>query len=76
MLKIGLTGRSGEREIVRRGGAGKLRMPGGGGRQLGHQALEAGGEAHDAVIREFGAGIVGECGEIDRKAAGGSCFRQ
>ena len=35
--------------------------------ELGHQALEAGGEAHDAVIREFGAGIVGEAGEIDRK---------
>ena len=34
---------------------------------MGHQALEAGGEAHDAVIREFGAGIVGEAGEIDRK---------
>jgi dephospho-CoA kinase len=35
--------------------------------ELGHQALSAGGEAHDAVIREFGAGIVGEAGEIDRK---------
>jgi dephospho-CoA kinase len=35
--------------------------------ELGHQALSPGGEAHDAVIREFGAGIVGEAGEIDRQ---------
>jgi len=35
--------------------------------ELGHRALETGGEAHDAVIREFGAGIVGAAGEIDRK---------
>jgi dephospho-CoA kinase len=35
--------------------------------ELGHQALGPSGEAHDAVIREFGAGIVGEAGEIDRR---------
>jgi dephospho-CoA kinase len=35
--------------------------------ELGHQALERGGEAHDAVLREFGAQIAGDDGEIDRQ---------
>jgi dephospho-CoA kinase len=34
---------------------------------LGHQALSAAGEAHDAVIREFGAEIAGDDGGIDRR---------
>jgi dephospho-CoA kinase len=35
--------------------------------QLGHQALGRGGAAHDAVIAEFGAEIVGDDGSIDRQ---------
>jgi dephospho-CoA kinase len=34
--------------------------------ELGHQVLEPGGEAYDAVIREFGSGIVKADGRIDR----------
>ena len=35
---------------------------------LGHQVLEPGGEAYDAAILEFGAGIVRpNCGTIDRR---------
>jgi len=35
--------------------------------ELGHQVLARGGEAHDDVVREFGNGILGENGEIDRR---------
>lgn len=35
--------------------------------ELGHQSLSPGGEAHDAVIREFGDEVVDDAGEIDRK---------
>lgn len=34
--------------------------------ELGHRALEPGGEAYDGVIREFGPGIVRPDGMIDR----------
>lgn len=34
--------------------------------ELGHQVLEPGGEAYDAVIREFGPGVVTPDGRIDR----------
>ncbi len=34
--------------------------------ELGHRVLEPGGEAYDAVIREFGPGIVRADGMIDR----------
>jgi len=34
--------------------------------ELGHRVLEPGGEAYDAVIREFGLGIVRVDGTIDR----------
>ena len=44
--------------------------------ELGHQALEAGGEAHDEVIREFGASIVGVAGEIDRRRLAELVFDQ
>jgi len=39
--------------------------------ELGHQALEAGGEAHDAVIREFGAGS-----SVKRARSTGSGWRK
>jgi dephospho-CoA kinase len=34
--------------------------------ELGHRTLEPGGEAYDAVVREFGPGVLGESGTIDR----------
>jgi len=44
--------------------------------ELGHRALAAGGEARDAVIREFGAGIVADSGEIDRRRLAKLVFDQ
>ncbi len=35
--------------------------------ELGHQVLLKGGEAYEGVVREFGAGILGDDGEIDRQ---------
>lgn len=35
-----------------------------------HHILKKGGPAHDPVVAEFGSGIVGEDGEIDRRALG------
>ena len=35
--------------------------------ELGHEALAPGGEAHDAVVREFGRGILAGDGSIDRR---------
>ncbi len=43
--------------------------------QLGHQVLEPGGEAYDAVIREFGREIVGADGRIDRPKLAALVFR-
>jgi dephospho-CoA kinase len=34
---------------------------------VGHQVLAPGGEAYDAVVREFGAGILNPDGTIDRR---------
>jgi dephospho-CoA kinase len=34
--------------------------------ELGHEALAPGGEAYDAVVREFGRGILASDGSIDR----------
>jgi len=44
--------------------------------ELGHEVLCPGGEAHDAVIREFGPAIVGEGGEIDRRRLAEVVFNQ
>ncbi len=35
--------------------------------ELGHRVLSPGGEAYDAVIREFGSSVLGPDGVIDRK---------
>ncbi len=35
--------------------------------EVGHQVLEPGGEAYDAVVREFGAGILNPDQTIDRR---------
>lgn len=42
--------------------------------RLGHDALRPGGEAYEPVIREFGRGIVGPAGEIDRRALAAQVF--
>jgi len=42
--------------------------------ELGHQALAPGGEAYDAVIREFGRDIVNGGGLIDRTALAARVF--
>lgn len=41
---------------------------------LGHQVLAVGGEAYDDVVREFGAGILGPEGAIDRRALAARVF--
>lgn len=67
MLKVGLTGglASGKSFVGEAlAGYGCLVIE---ADELGHQTLRAGGEAHDAVIREFGDSIVGDSGQIDRQ---------
>jgi dephospho-CoA kinase len=41
---------------------------------LGHQVLQPGGAAYAAVVREFGSGILGDAGQIDRRALGSVVF--
>ncbi len=41
---------------------------------IGHEVIEPGGEAHDDVVRDFGAGILNETGGIDRMALAASVF--
>ena len=42
--------------------------------KLGHRAYEPNTEAFDAVVAEFGDDVVGEDGQIDRRALGGKVF--
>jgi dephospho-CoA kinase len=42
--------------------------------ELGHEALAPGGEAYDAVVREFGRGILKDGGLIDRQKLGTLVF--
>jgi dephospho-CoA kinase len=42
--------------------------------QLGHELLLPGGEAYAPVVREFGPGILGENGAIDRRALAALVF--
>lgn len=44
--------------------------------RLGHEVLLPGGEAYAAVLREFGSAILGEDGEIDRRALAAQVFEQ
>jgi len=44
--------------------------------QLGHEVLLPGGEAYAPVVREFGSGILGESGEIDRRALAAQVFEK
>ena len=42
--------------------------------ELGHEMLARGGAAYEDVVKEFGAGIVDESGEIDRRALAATVF--
>jgi len=42
--------------------------------RLGHEVLLPGGEAYAPVVREFGSGVVGAAGEIDRRALAAQVF--
>jgi dephospho-CoA kinase len=42
--------------------------------RLGHEVLLPGGEAYAPVVREFGSGVLGEAGEIDRRALAAQVF--
>lgn len=44
--------------------------------ELGHQVIEPGGEAYDAVIREFGREILDASGAIDRRRLAAIVFHQ
>jgi len=76
MLKVGLTGglASGKSFVGEAlAGHGCLVVQ---ADELGHAALAPGGEAHDAVIREFGADILDDAGEIDRRRLAKLVFDQ
>ena len=42
--------------------------------ELGHQVLRCGGEAYEPVLQEFGHGILGPDGEIDRRKLAAEVF--
>lgn len=42
--------------------------------QLGHETYCVGGPAYDLIISEFGEGVRGQGGEIDRKKLGAIVF--
>ena len=44
------------------------------GVQLGHVTYRVGGPAYDRIVSEFGEGVRGEGGEINRKALGTIVF--
>lgn len=44
--------------------------------ELGHLVLEPDGEAFEAVVKEFGRGILGENGAIDRKRLASEVFNR
>src|SRR5579871_5345071 len=44
--------------------------------ELGHRVLEPGAEAYDAVVAEFGSGVLNPDGTINRRALGALVFNQ
>jgi dephospho-CoA kinase len=42
--------------------------------RLGHEVLLPGGAAYAAVVREFGSAVLGQAGEIDRRALAAQVF--
>ncbi|HXA49093.1 MAG TPA: dephospho-CoA kinase [Candidatus Acidoferrum sp.] len=74
MLKVGLTGglacgKSFVGEALKQMGCLLIQAD-----ELGHQALARNGAAYKAVVAEFGPGILGANGEIDRKALATEVF--
>jgi dephospho-CoA kinase len=74
MLKVGLTGglacgKSFVGETLRGYGCLVIQAD-----ELGHAVLAPGGEAYDEVVREFGPGILGSDGRIDRHALAAQVF--
>jgi dephospho-CoA kinase len=75
MLRLGLTGgiASGKTAVagmLREMGFSVLDADG-----LGHTLIEVGTPGYDAIVREFGAGVTGPDGRIDRKKLGALVFR-
>jgi dephospho-CoA kinase len=74
MLRIGLTGgiacgKSVVAGILREKGFRVLDAD-----ALGHEVIEPGLPAYEEIVREFGAGVVGEAGRIDRGKLGAIVF--
>ena len=74
MLKVGLTGGLASGKTFVATELEKLGCHTISADRLGHEVLKRDGEAYDEVVSEFGSGIVGPGGEIDRKALGGIVF--
>lgn len=74
MLKVGLTGGLASGKSFVAAELEKLGCHTISADRLGHEVLKRDGEAYDEVVREFGSGIVGSGGEIDRRALGGIVF--
>ncbi|MGE5648070.1 MAG: dephospho-CoA kinase [Acidobacteriota bacterium] len=74
MLRVGLTGglasgKSFVGEELRRLGCHLVQAD-----ELGHEVLLPAGEAYEGVVREFGRGILGAGGEIDRQKLANEVF--
>ena len=74
MLRLGLTGgiasgKSAVAGMLRERGFNVLDADG-----LGHTLIEAGTPSYGAIVREFGAGVTGADGRIDRKKLGATVF--
>jgi dephospho-CoA kinase len=74
MLRLGLTGgiasgKSAVAGMLREMGFNVLDADG-----LGHTLIEAGTPSYGAIVREFGAGVTGTDGRIDRKKLGATVF--
>ena len=74
MLKVGLTGglatgKSFVGEALRDLGCHLIKAD-----ELGHEVIQPGGEAHAAVVREFGPQILDESGAIDRRKLAAEVF--
>ena len=74
MLRLGLTGgiasgKSAVARMLREMGFNVLDADG-----LGHTLMEAGTPGYGAIVREFGAGVTGAEGRIDRKKLGAMVF--
>ena len=74
MLKVGLTGGMACGKSFVAGALGKLGCHIIEADDVGHEVLNPGGEAYDAVIDEFGDEILDERGMIDRARLGGLVF--